>query len=309
MGIKEFSSIEEYQIFCYILVFLEDKEDEEQFILSSLTEHIQFLLKENDDYWLSFTNRKRFVNVLKFCLKEKIIVIDDGNTDLFVNDVNVEVLFENTGLSRYFMRNFMVDLFEWKNPSDFMKSEWFDDNEDRGIIRRQRIFRRLLLSCGIYRENDDLNDDFSYIRRYRKRMEGEFNQLFPCDLQVYHSSAYLILDEDIKIGQLFPKNNALDELVVLFFSEIRKKIKNNAFVYDQKEMIFLSKEEVLKILNKMITKNIKKLPSTYRNKSYEILYYDVLLRSEELGFIEINEKEVICYPVIGKLTGMFDEEI
>ena len=36
MGITAFKHLEEYQYFCLILIFLEDKQSEEQFILSSL---------------------------------------------------------------------------------------------------------------------------------------------------------------------------------------------------------------------------------------------------------------------------------
>ena len=41
MGIKEFDSIKEYVFFMILLIFLEDKNNEEQFILSNLTEYIK----------------------------------------------------------------------------------------------------------------------------------------------------------------------------------------------------------------------------------------------------------------------------
>ena len=113
MGITDFKKIEEYQIFCLLLVYLEDKEDEEQFILSDLTEYIQLQLGQSETYWLNFTHRRMFVNVLKYCLKQQLIMQDDGNAEAFMQNQETEVLFENTGLSRYFMRNFMVDIFDF----------------------------------------------------------------------------------------------------------------------------------------------------------------------------------------------------
>ena len=41
MGISEFREPIEYVFFCMILMFLEDKEAEEQFVLSELTEYVQ----------------------------------------------------------------------------------------------------------------------------------------------------------------------------------------------------------------------------------------------------------------------------
>ena len=41
MGIMEFKDPVEYVFFCIVLMFLEEKEAEEQFVLSELTEYIQ----------------------------------------------------------------------------------------------------------------------------------------------------------------------------------------------------------------------------------------------------------------------------
>lgn len=309
MGISEFQTIQEYQMFCYILVYLEDRELEEQFILSHLTEFVQLQLGVNEEYWLKFTHRKMLVNVLKFCLKEHLIIQDDGNADSFIQDQQVEALFENTGLSRYFMRNFATDIFEWEEPSEFMQNEWLNEDErDRGIIRRQRIYRRLLLSTGIYRENDELNDDFSYIRNYRKRIENDFNQLFPCDLQVYQSSAYLVLDDEVKIGKIFPKNNALDELVIIFCSQIRTGIKNHDYQVDEREIYVDELTRILKRIKLMLQKQLLYLPSTYRQKSIEQLIQLVYHRIIEIGFAREENEQVYFYPVVAKLVGEFDKE-
>ena len=75
MGITEFQDIKEYQIFCYILIFLEDREVEEQFILSHLTEFVQLQLGVNEEYWLKFTHRKMLVNLLTLDCQDILCVI------------------------------------------------------------------------------------------------------------------------------------------------------------------------------------------------------------------------------------------
>ena len=74
---------------------------------------------------------------------EGIMEINDGNEDSFMKSDAGEVLYENTGASRYFMRNLTRDISEYEKPEDFLKEEWIGMNEDRGIIRRQRVYRRL----------------------------------------------------------------------------------------------------------------------------------------------------------------------
>ncbi len=306
MGICDFHSIEEYQILCYVLIFLEDKDPDEQFILSYLTEFIQMQLHVNQEYWLKYSNRKLFVNVLKFCIKEQLLIQDDGNTENFVQNENIEVLFENTGLSRYFMRNFVSDIFDNQIPQDFMKEEWVGLEQDRGIVRKQRIYRRLMLSCGIYKENDDA-DDFSFIRNYRKRMQKDFENICPCDLQVYKSSAYLILDDDVRLGKLFPRNNAMDEIIVLIMTKLRKRVKNSDIKRNEDEMIILSQERVKTIIERMIKENENFLPAKYRQKNRKIFVDELYEYLLQLGFAQENDNDVIFYPIIGKLVGSYEE--
>lgn len=307
MGITDFRFIEEYQMLCYVLIFLEDKEPEEQFILSYLTEFIQLKFNANEEYWLKFSHRKMFVNVIKFCLKEKLFLQDDGNMEQFMQNENIEVLFENTGLSRYFMRNFVSNIFEYQQPQDFMSAEWVGLEEDRGIVRKQRIYRRLMLSCGIYKEDQD-QDDFSFIRNYRKRIQNDFQNICPCEIQVYKSSAFLILDDSVKIGRLFPKSHAMDELVVLVMTSIRKQIKKVNLKKDEDEIVELSQERLKSFIKKVLQDNEKYLPMTYRQKNKESLLQDVYQYLLHLGFATEKQNQVMLYPVIGKLMGSYGEE-
>ena len=151
MGIMEFSEPMEYVMFCLTLMFLEDKEVDGQFILSQLTEFIQSVWKQSDLDWTVYQNRRYLVKVLKYCVKCGILQVYDGSEDSFKNDSQADVLYLNTGVSRYFMRNFTRDITGFMSPQDFLGEDWFGLDEDRGIIRRQRVYRRLLMSMGMER--------------------------------------------------------------------------------------------------------------------------------------------------------------
>lgn len=79
--------------------------------------------------------------------------------------------------------------------------------EDRGVVRRQRVYRRFLLSPGIYRK-DKNDEDFVYIRHYYRQIEKDFQSIMPCNLHLHASSGYIVLDEDCNVGTIFkPKHN------------------------------------------------------------------------------------------------------
>lgn len=306
MGIKEFSSIQEYQMFCYVLMFLEDKEKEEQFVLSSLTDFIQAQYHDQSLDWTHFTTRKRLIKVMKYCVSQYILIQNDGDDDHFAQDINTEVLYENTGTSRYFVRNFMKDIMEYQTPKDFERSEWIDVNEERGIVRRQRIYRRLLLSPGVYR-NDEENEDFSYIRNYRNQIAHDFNQMFNCSLHVHKSSAYLNLSEDCSMGKIFPSNNTLSDLLLILFAEVVKKQKKISST--KEEVIFCTQEQFEKACHLVLKQNLKYCPKKYQemeeNQRIELLQSEMI----RLGFMEIKEEKIIIYPIIGKIIGEMSERL
>ena len=82
--------------------------------------------------WTVYTNRRRLIKVLRYAQSQGLLKVTDGSDDLFMEDTTGEVLYENTGASRYFMRNFSRDIMEYTAPEDFNESEWFNMDEERG---------------------------------------------------------------------------------------------------------------------------------------------------------------------------------
>lgn len=51
-----------------------------------------------------------------------------------MDDASGEVLYENTGVSRYFMKNFSHDIMGYTKPSDFEESDWFEMDESKELL-------------------------------------------------------------------------------------------------------------------------------------------------------------------------------
>lgn len=305
MGIQEFQSKLEYQMLCFLLMYLEDKELEEQFVLSNLVEYIQLQFASGEIDWTRQANRKALIRVIQYTLKMGIMLHIDGEDDLFVQDQHAEVLYENTGVSRYFMRNFTMDIMKFEKTDDFMNSGWLGMDNDRGIIRRQRVYRRLLLSAGIYKQNGKDDEDFNYIRNYRSHIESDFQGMFSCDLHLHSSSAYLNIKEDASIGKVVPANNTKDDLVLLVHENVRHRVANYLWKPDENEQVQLSLSEYQKIVKKIIHKHIDQLPKTFQIKGEEEITRIVILHIALLGFIRIHNDTVTIYPIAGKVIGAY----
>lgn len=307
MGIQDFSDRLEYIFLCMILMFLEDRDAGEQFVLSMLTEYIQANIKEEQIDWTIYSYRRHLVKVMKYCVKLGILEIDDGSEDSFMKSDEGEVLYQNTGASRYFMKNFSRDISDYHSQEDFLKEEWIGMNEDRGIIRRQRVYRALLMSPGIYL-NDDTEEDFAYVRHYRGMIEEELNRFFDCELQVHKTSAFLIMGEDSNLGRSFPEENTLSDIVLLWCNLFRQKIADGSIEVPAGEDIVISRQQFL-----MISEECKRQYGSGWIKTYREMTMGEFCKKlkEYMILMEmIMEKydQIIVYPIVGKVAGCYPKD-
>ena len=103
MGIQEFTDPIEYVFFCMVLMFLEEKEAEEQFVLSELTEFIEGQYREEQIDWTVYRYRRHLIKVMKYCAGCGILDINDGSEENFARNNSSVVLYENTRVLTYFM--------------------------------------------------------------------------------------------------------------------------------------------------------------------------------------------------------------
>lgn len=308
MGIQEFRDPLEYALFCVILMFLEDRESEEQFVLSQLTEYITGYFPEGDMSWTVFANRQKLVRVIRFCINNDLFLIDDGNAESFSTDMSSEALYENTGLSKYFMRSFTKDISSYRSVEEFFQSEWLDMNEERGVVRRQRVYRKLLLSMGIYREKDQ-DEDFSYIKNYRSVLENDIEELIDASLQVYKSSAYLILGENADLGKVFPSKNSLHDFILLLHCETRDRVERGEWRVELNERIVLPRTSFEQLIRDGKEKYGSGMVKLYREMSEREMVAVVMEEMEILDIIrrDVVTDEVQIMPIAGRISGFYPE--
>lgn len=307
MGITEFKEPVEYVLFCLVLMFLEDREAEEQFVLSQLTEYVQSQYQEEQIDWTVYRYRRHMIKVMKYCVSCGILKVNDGSEESFARDDASEVLYENTGASRYFMKNFTQDIMGYTSPKEFEKEEWIDVNEDRGIVRRQRVYRKLLMTMGMYKDEES-EEDFAYVRNYRNMIQGDLSDLFDCELHVHSSSAFLVLGETCRLGRAFPEGNTLSDVVLLINTLLQEKVADGKLTIPMDEEIHIPREMFCAIVEECKEKFGKGLNKTYREMTFSEFYREVSAYMEELMLIETEKDGIRIKPVVGKICGKYPED-
>ena len=311
MGIQAFTETIEYVLLCQLLMFLEDRSRDEQFVLSEITEFIAGnpLGQEKID-WTRFSHRKHFIKVLHFAQELGLMQVNDGDDQKFAQDDGTEVLYESTGLSRYLVRHFTADMMAFENVSDMENAEWGDLNADRGVIRRQRVYRKLLMEPVVYSQGAD-DVDYDYIKKQRGLIEADFLKYLEYPLHVHKNGALLLVPADKNIKDGFPNTKAICDITLLFCALMRQRLKNKKLRLNGAGGIRLSRAAFDQLVVKLKQETGANWSKEYREMTAAKLSEHLLAYMEDFKMLvqADDQREIDILPLAGKLVGCYPEEI
>ena len=87
--------------------------------------------------WTVYQYRRHLIKVIKYCVNCGILNLNDGSEENFARDDTSEVLYENTGVSRYFMKNFTQDIMGYTTPEDQAEKESLSDSDTVKLKQRE----------------------------------------------------------------------------------------------------------------------------------------------------------------------------
>lgn len=309
MGITQFNDVLDYQMLLVILMFLEDMENEEQFVLSQVTDYLSnHMPKMVTLDWTQFMHRKSLIRVLRYCVEEGMILLNDGDDTGFSSSAeSTEVLYENTGLSKYFMRRFNFDITTVKQHKMLEQMEWQVDDRDRGLIRRHRVYRKLIMSPISYQENDD-DQDYLYIKNQRSVIENDMDKYLEAHFHLHRQGALVMIPEHIHMSHYFPDRKNLSDIVLQFCSLIQEQLKEDVLKREADDSIRVSTTWWYQGITQLIEEMSHGWSKKYREDSSASQLSKELLRLMiDYGMV-IEEKEtneMVLMPVIGKMVGYY----
>ena len=313
MGIKEFSSKLEYVFLCLILIFLEEKSIKEQFILSQLIDYIQSKSTEIDlgeiviDFNL-FKQRQAMVRVLKYIRDLGFIKLYDGDESKFAENIDNDVLYEVTGVSKYFVRNFTSNITDCNLYTDIYEQEQLGLDQDKGIERRQRVYRRLFTENVVYNEKQE-DQDYLYIKQYKNVIAQDVDQMLDSSLEIHKNGAYILLAEHEPFKNVYPATNRAISDVVLFFSTILiDMLEENKLSKEQNDTIVISEIEFSQIVKLLKQKYSQGFSKEYREMNEQDLETQIYDFMEEYDMMRKEEKQFRIMPIAFKVKGRYPKE-
>ncbi len=314
MGILEFETKLEYMFLCLILIYLEEKSRGEQFILSGLVDYIQNLVAEIDlnEIKIDFTiysQRKSMVKVLKFIKEMGFIKLYDGDENKFAESVENDILYEVTGVSKYFMRKFSSNIVNSSSYTDIYESEQLGLEQDKGIERRQRIYRRLFTENVVYKEEID-DQDYNYIKNYRGAIQQDVDKMLESTLEVHKNGAYILLTENKNFKNTFPSTKAISDVVLFINKQIKQNLDQNVFEKNKEDLIYISNVQMSRLIKEVKEKYQRGFSKEYREMEEEKLLKEVVNYMKEFDMIRENQEtnEYIIMPMCFKIIGKYPKD-
>ena len=294
MGIKEFDSIKVYVFFMVLLIFLEDKNNVEQFILSNLTEYIKQNYSEEKIDWTKQKNRRCLINVIKFAIDIGIIKRNDGDEELYSKDETRDVLYESTGISRYILRSFDNELDNANSYKDLLNEE----------NTKYNVYRNLLLNPVVYNKIG-VEHEYDYIVRNKNEIKDVFEENLEWDIHLYKNAIIPIITNN-EVKDVFPNKKGESSVVLLLSKIIRENISNLNLKED--DIIYFEKEEFNKLLLYLRKENGHGFTKTLREYSDELYIHTIKEYMKSFSMLDIKDNLVLILPLMGKIIGDYPKD-
>ena len=308
MGIEEFLETRDYCLLCAVLMFLEDKEENNQFLLSDLIRYVEAIISEYMEVdWTSFAQRKSLVRVLQFVENKGMLKVYEGDSSNYSKEMASEVLYENTGLSRYFATNFPIDISNLETWADFEKKQMEELDDKHGQLRINRVFRNLV-TCPSLHFIEPNDSDFLYLKNKRAFINTSIEKNMNGTLELSKNNVAIIFVDTNPIGDYHPKNSMLSEIVLLINHEIYKMSKD-------KKRLIINQDDTVTIANHKFDEILLKLKKQYHNlfsKEYREMTNDkylLLVKDYMQKWLLIKEEneQIIIYPSIALTSGKYPD--
>ena len=307
MGIQEFTEIRDYCLLCAVLLYLEDKEENNQFLLSDLIRYIETVISKYIEVdWTSFSQRKSLVRVLQYVENKGLLKTYEGDSSVYSREQSSEVLYENTGLSRYFATNFPMDITNTKHWMDFEK-QVIDIENDRGEVRTNRVFRQLVVCPSMYWENANDADAF-YLKNKKAYVSTNIEKIMGGTLEMSKNNASVVFVDLQGVGDIHPKNSMLSEIILLVTHEIYEMAQDKRKLsVNDNDTINMPTSKFNGILLNQKRKYQELWSKEYREISDE--KYLLLVKEYMKKWLMIKEEEnqIIIYPSLAITSGKYSD--
>lgn len=308
MGIQSFQNELDYCLLCALLLFLADRDDGEQFLLTSLTESLEIFLRGVKPVdWTRFPHRKSLVRVLQYAQETGLLLVFDGDSGGFCSNRNQEVLYENAGLSRYFPVHFGREILSCQTVSDFEAFSREGTDAERGRQRGHRVYQQLALSPALYLSEQN-GGDYEYLKNQRRRIGRALEEILGGELHVYKNGAYFVFEQNERGILTYPEGKAVTDAALLLCARLREQAAAGVYARESDDAIRISRREFWHEAERCRSRYGEGWGKALRERGLDQLCQELLAYMAGWMLLEEREDDLLLYPAAGRWVGAYPKD-
>lgn len=302
MGILDFQDKMDYTLFACALAFLETKEQNDYFLLSNLVEDIKENYPDPEALdWTNYRHRLSLVRVVSELLGFRLMERIDGDVARFAQDESSEALYRVTLYSRYFMRSYPQDIYQYNDWHELISDE-LANIDTHG--RRWEVYRRLIMEPNVARTEKNNDQLFNYIRVQRKSIEDFFQRYTPFEFELTRDAVMLTLTERRKLYTFFPSQQVIDDILL----QTAYLVRSRRPACDPYGRAALTQQEWLSLIQELQQKESRGWSKEYRTMSARRLSENLLNEAERWQFVERRDGQIIILPALLRFSGRYNRD-
>lgn len=287
MGFSEFREVRDYVLFTFSLWYLESKTELDQFVLTDIIEQVSEKLIEVDIEisWINYQHRLSMVRALKKLRQLGVLRhIDGDEMDWAVDQETKNVLYECSPAARYVLRHFPRELKAYEHLNQMNEQILYPDTEDGHLrSRRHRIYRRLLLEPSIA-DREWNTDELYYVQTQKSKLMDQIQFMFGMEGSRYREGLFFFHPDVTGESDLFPTAAAISDIVLLFATELRKRLGNEEWFVTEQGTVELTQTDIEGLLYKVKEKYQDYWSKEHRNMSLKELADALTLHMSDWNF-------------------------
>lgn len=289
LGIKSFVNESDYVYLCLVLLFLEDKPQGTYFLLANLIDYVKSTMISMEmniiPDWKTARDRKSFKRAVDYLIEIGAVKVKDESENDFSSDENANALYVSTGLSNYVMRVFNNEIFDYDKESDFIKDEWMYQSDEKGDVRKYKIYRNLIYTPVVF-SNSLSESELDYLKKLRGHMKDELINTLGYELEVTRNMAFVFLYEDDNSKYNFPNNKRISSVVLMVNSKLLEMVSNKKIELNEFEIGYISYDELFKVIVDIKNDKSSYLGVGLKALSDDVFFTRVVDYMQEYSFIK-----------------------
>ena len=309
-GINTFNNVEDYIFLALILLYLEDKARGDLFVLTDLIDYVKntsITLELNHiPDWSLKKDRKGIDAAINFLVNLSAIKVKDRDKVSFVDNRESQALYEVTGISNYIMRLFDTSITDITDINDFLKLEFQNQDEEKGDVRRYKVFRNVLYLPSTSTKSIT-SSEIDYIKKNRNYIKNEISSKLDMEVEITNNLTLLYDDTSSTMKDNFPNNKKITEIVLMVNKEILDDIKNGKIILDNYECASVDISYLKMIIKRIKNEKIPYIGKTLEKETFDKFYKEVVNYMCMYNFISIDGDLVTINPTISRMVGITKE--